>query len=168
MTVEVEGTAEMGRAQRKQELILLCDRPVSAVPLLRFWGHTELLRHRGISDVLATPCPATSRFPLEVAPDLPQSRSFSAHSCQWAAVPFGRLEVALLDHGGRAIQGAEAVVSGQDALDIHLPIPGSPEKSGHAARIQFTLHNGRLFSFWIDKELYGASEGPLLESARVE
>ena len=46
MTLEVEGTAEMGRAQRKQESILLCARPVSAVPLLRFWGPAELLQQR--------------------------------------------------------------------------------------------------------------------------
>lgn len=66
------------------------------------------------------------------------------------AVPFGRLEAALLDHDGRTIQGSEAVVSGHDALDVRLPIPGLSGKSGHAVRIQFTLHNGHLFSFWID------------------
>ena len=67
-----------------------------------------------------------------------------------AEVPFGRLEVALLDADGKPIEGMSAVVQGQDAVDISLSIDGLGALSGQPVRIEFTLHNGRLYAFWVE------------------
>lgn len=67
-----------------------------------------------------------------------------------AAVPFGRLEVALLGEDGHPVEGAAAVVMGEDSVDTPVPLPGVGATAGRPARLSFTLHNGRLFSFWVE------------------
>jgi hypothetical protein len=67
-----------------------------------------------------------------------------------AAVEFGQLDVALLDEQGEPIEGLKATVRGRDEADIPLCLPSLGSVAERPVRIEFTLANGRLFSFWVD------------------
>jgi len=67
-----------------------------------------------------------------------------------ADVKFGRLEVALLDADGNEIEGSHANVQGQDGTDIAVPLNGLGPHAGQPVRLEFTIHNGRLYSFRVN------------------
>ncbi len=65
-----------------------------------------------------------------------------------AAMPFGALSVSLIDSDGRVRQTVS--VPAQDSVDI--PVGGLSalaELAGQPVRLEFSLQNGRLFSFWL-------------------
>jgi hypothetical protein len=64
-----------------------------------------------------------------------------------ANVSFGSLEVTLLDPEGQPLERMQAKVSETDATDIPIPLDLSAFL-GKPLRIQFTLANGQLYSFW--------------------
>ena len=68
-----------------------------------------------------------------------------------ANVAFGRLEVAVLDADGTALEGACGVVANRDDIGIPVPIPGLGALRGRPLRLLFRLYNGQLFSFWSGK-----------------
>ena len=66
-----------------------------------------------------------------------------------AAVPFGALTIKLLNSDGRTQQ--TATVQGKDAVDIPVPtLTGVAAQAGLPVRLEFSLTNGKLFSFWIE------------------
>jgi hypothetical protein len=64
-----------------------------------------------------------------------------------AGVKFGTLTVALLDQKGTALQ--KAVVQAQDGVDLPVPLKLAGA-AGKPVRLEFTLANAQLYSFWID------------------
>jgi len=67
-----------------------------------------------------------------------------------AAVEFGTLEVRVLDADGEPLEGMQAIVTGQDAVDIPVALAGLEALRGRPVRLEFVLRNGRLYSFWFD------------------
>jgi hypothetical protein len=65
-----------------------------------------------------------------------------------ANVRFGVLAVDLLDQAGRSIE--QATIRGQDAVSLPVPLAQLPSHSGQPVRLEFTLANGQLYSFWIE------------------
>jgi hypothetical protein len=65
-----------------------------------------------------------------------------------AAVKFGSLAVVLLDAKGKPLE--HATIEGQDATDIVVPLSKLGSFSGKPVRLEFTLSNGQLYSFWCD------------------
>jgi len=66
-----------------------------------------------------------------------------------AAVKFGALTVSLLDDAGGVLQ--KAIVQGRDETDIALPeFTKLAGRKGQPVRLEFSLQNGRLFSFWVE------------------
>ena len=65
-----------------------------------------------------------------------------------AAVKFGKLTVALIGADGKKID--EVTIEGQDGLDIVAPLTKLAESTGKPVRLEFTIANGQLYSFWFD------------------
>lgn len=67
-----------------------------------------------------------------------------------AAVPFGVLDVAVLDESARPIDGVPpARIAEQDGVDLDVPIDNFAALRDRPVRLQFTLRNGRLYSFGV-------------------
>ncbi|MBI4626906.1 MAG: hypothetical protein HY736_27250 [Verrucomicrobia bacterium] len=65
-----------------------------------------------------------------------------------AAVKFGALTISLLNADGSVEQ--KVTVPGTDAVDIPVPqLTALAARSGQPTRLEFSMTNGRLFSFWI-------------------
>ena len=65
-----------------------------------------------------------------------------------AAVKFGALTVTLFDDAGAAQQ--KVTVRGRDELDLALPeLTRFASRKGQPIRLEFSVQNGRLFSFWV-------------------
>jgi len=64
-----------------------------------------------------------------------------------AGLKFGAMTVALLDPQGRAVE--KASVRGQDGIDLAVPLK-LDAAAGKPARLEFTITNGQLYSFWVD------------------
>ena len=67
-----------------------------------------------------------------------------------ADVEFGLLEVTVLDADGGPLEGMRARVRGQDSVDVPVPLDGLAALSGKPVRLEFTLQNGHLYSFWVE------------------
>lgn len=66
-----------------------------------------------------------------------------------AAVKFGVLGVSLLDENGVSLQ--KITLTERDALDIPLPeLTKLATRKGQPLRLEFSVQNGRLFSFWVE------------------
>lgn len=65
-----------------------------------------------------------------------------------AGVRFGTLTVALLDAGGAVRE--TVTVEARDGLDLVVPLTHLEGLEGQPVRLEFTLTNGQLYSFWID------------------
>jgi hypothetical protein len=65
-----------------------------------------------------------------------------------AAIPFGVLNVRLLGADGHEIQ--KTSISARDAIAIPLSdLTSFATTKGHPVRLEFSLQNGRLFSYWV-------------------
>ena len=65
-----------------------------------------------------------------------------------AAIKFGALTVSLLDEKGVSIQ--KGTITARDEIDLPLPeLTKIPGRQGQPMRLEFSVQNGRLFSFWI-------------------
>lgn len=66
-----------------------------------------------------------------------------------AAVPFGILDIGLLGEGGRVMQ--KATIQGKDSVDIVVSeLTSFSAVAGQPVQLEFSLSNGRLFSFWVN------------------
>lgn len=66
-----------------------------------------------------------------------------------ASTRFGALRIALLDEAGTLLQRAE--VPAGDATDVPVrSLTALAGQTGRPVSLEFTLQNGRLFSFWLD------------------
>jgi hypothetical protein len=66
-----------------------------------------------------------------------------------AAVKFGILTVSLLDDSGVSLQ--KLTIKERDAIDIDLPeLTKLSARKGQPVRLEFSVQNGRLFSFWVE------------------
>ncbi len=66
-----------------------------------------------------------------------------------AAVKFGILTVSLLDDKGVPLQ--KVTIKERDALDVAIPeFSKFSSRQGLPVRLEFSVQNGRLFSFWVD------------------
>jgi hypothetical protein len=66
-----------------------------------------------------------------------------------ANVKFGSIEVTLLNVAGNLIEGMHALIYGQDSVDIQVPMEIG-KLSGEPKRLEFTIRNAQLYSFWVD------------------
>jgi hypothetical protein len=64
-----------------------------------------------------------------------------------AGVKFGTLTVTLLNEKGKTLQ--KATVQARDAVDVPVPL-NLAGVSGKPVRLEFTIANGQLYSFWFD------------------
>ena len=69
-----------------------------------------------------------------------------------AAARWGRITVEVLDQLGQPIPGARSLPVESDGTDLTVrwPAPaGSPLAAKRPIQLRFTLHNARLYSYWV-------------------
>jgi hypothetical protein len=66
-----------------------------------------------------------------------------------ATAKFGILTVSLLDESGASLQ--KITIEERDAIDIALPeLTKLSARKGQPVRLEFSVQNGSLFSFWME------------------